>query len=305
MGKDREQELLEIQEELDERKDIAYIEGAFEYYIGNKINDSELDKLLKRRNEILPAEFFDMSIREKKTYFTHTATTVEVLDDTFGYRTDQIFNHNYFYRLANASKKNKEITGKLVDYVAQIGYDWNLLFLCMQYIKLVNVNPSYLTADVKKYRKDKGNIHTVYDLVMSAYAEPDKKVGIGKIRSDILKLLNRQSFLNVDVYNTYFQFILCMESLLSVLPRKEANTLKIKYLILMPEHLRNNDYFADDAHQRRVLKNCKDKLSRKDEKGKSAIELNRVKKFIKDNKQWYDKMWPNGYFALYQFLIAE
>lgn len=301
----RERELEKIWEFLDKENEIQYIEGSFRHYIDNKIDDNELDRTLKRRNEILPAEFFDMPIREKKKYFTHTATVVDVLDDTFGYRTDQIFNRNYFYRLAIASKKNKEITAMLVDYVAEIGFDWNILFLCMQYIKLSQIKQAYLTTDIKNYRKEKGNVYTVFDLVVSAFSEWDMKKNINTVRTDVFKLLRRDAFLRVDVDHTYFQFILCMECLLNVLPKKEANTLKVKFLILGPEHLRDDDYYADDVHQRRILKNCRDKMCRKNEKNKSPIEFNRVKKFIKDNKQWYDNMGPNGYFALYQFLIGE
>ena len=78
----RERELEKIWEFLDKENEIQYIEGSFRHYIDNKIDDNELDRTLKRRNEILPAEFFDMPIREKKKYFTHTATVVDVLDDT-------------------------------------------------------------------------------------------------------------------------------------------------------------------------------------------------------------------------------
>ena len=295
---ERKRELLEMIEALDTKNEINYIEGAFRYYIDNQVSDRELDFILKKNGEVLPDEFFDLPLREKKQYYSHATTIVDVLDNKIGYRTDQIFNKNYFYRLADASKGNKTMTSILVNYVAKIGYDWNLLFLCMQHIKLVNINPSYLTMRIEDYRKENGNIHTLYDLVMAVFSEWIHKVGIKELRQDVAKMLSNPKFLDVDIDHPFFNFILLMECLLSELPRKDANALKIKFLILQKGYLRDIDYYQSDDRQMRAVKTAKSKL-------KDSKMLKTVSKFLKDNKEWYDTAGPNGYSALYASLIAE
>ena len=292
------QEVLEIIQSLNTQNKIMYIEGAFRKYIDNQVSDSELDYILKKNGEVLPDEFFDMPVREKKKYYTHTATIVDVLDHNIGYRTDQIFNKNYFYRLADASKGNKELTGILVQYVAEIGYDWNLLFICMQHIKLANIKPTFLTKRIEDYRKENGNIHTIYDLIISVFSEWEFKKGNKELRQDIAKTFANPKFLNVNFSHPFFNFILLMECLLGELPKKDANALKIKFLILQKEHLRDNDYYQTEDRGKRAVNTAKSKL-------KDSKMLKTINKFIKDNKEWYDNAGPNGYFALYASVMAE
>ena len=292
------QEVIDIIESLDAQNKIKYIEGAFRSYIDNKVSDGELDYILKENGEVLPDEFFDMPVRQKKKYFTHTATIVDVLDHGIGYRTDQIFNRNYFYRLAEVSKGNKELTDILVKYVAEIGYDWNLLFLCIQHIKLANVRPMFLTKRIEDYRKENGNIHTVYDLIISVLSEWELKKGNKELRQEVAKMFSNSKFLNVEFNHTFFNFILLMECLLGELPKKDANALKIKFLILQKDHLRGNDYYQTEDRQKRAINTAKSKL-------KDSKMLKTISKFIKDNKEWYDNVGPNGYFALYASVIAE
>ena len=294
----RKQELLEMIEALDTKNEMNYIEGAFRFFVDNQVSDKELDFILKEKGEVLPDEFFDLSIREKKTYYTHTKTSVRVKDNTYAFARYEVFNKQYFYRLAEAAKKNQEITRMLIDYVSEVGYDWNLLFMCAQHIKLSKIKPMYFSAAINKYRSDNPKVYTVYDLVMAAFSEWEKKEGIKQLRKDVFALLNKSTFLNVNVDHPFFQFILLMECVLNELPRKEANTLKVKFLILTPEELRDIDYYSDDAHQKRIINTCKSKLQ-------ESKLLQQVRKLIKNNKQLYDDIGPNGYSALYNFLLAE
>ena len=67
---ERKQYIQQIIQALKTKNEIAYIEGAFRHYIDNQISDQELDFILKDNNEVLPDEFFDLSVREKKMYYT-------------------------------------------------------------------------------------------------------------------------------------------------------------------------------------------------------------------------------------------
>ena len=122
---ERKQELLEMIEALDTKNEMNYIEGAFRFFIDNQVSDKELDFILKKNGEVLPDDFFDLPLREKKTYYAHTRTSIKVERDSYKCAKYEVFNKQYFYRLAEAAKKNKTLTADIIKYAAEVGFDLN------------------------------------------------------------------------------------------------------------------------------------------------------------------------------------
>ena len=91
-----------------------------------------------------------------------------------------------------------------------------------------------------------------------------------------------------------------IEYLLSALPRKEANTLKVKFLILNKEHLRGElDYYDLDKPAKWILK---------DYMGKGVFSYNAIKllkEHVKKHPELLDGMYPNGYMAFYYAFLAN
>ena len=91
-----------------------------------------------------------------------------------------------------------------------------------------------------------------------------------------------------------------MEYLLSALPRKEANTLKVKFLILNKEQLRGElDCYNLDKPAKWILK---------DYMGKGVFSFNAIKllkEHVKKYPELLDGMFPNGYMALYYAFLAN
>ena len=295
---ERKQELLEMIDALDTKNEMNYIEGAFRFYIDNQVSDKELDFILKKNGEVLPDEFFDLSVREKKTYYTHTRTSIKVEGDSYKCAKYEVFNRQYFYRLAEAAKKNKTLTADIIKYAAEVGFDLNLMFIFMQNIKLNNIKETLIPAKLKAYRESKDEtINSVFDLAMSIMSEPDGVLKAKGYKNELFSFLNNSKFLDITI-GKFFEFALHVECVLNDLPRKEANTLKIKFLILKSDELRDIDYYSDEARQKRVINTCRNSL-------KKSKALVKARNFVADNKEWFDNLFPNGYSAVYNFLLEE
>ena len=295
---ERKQYIQQIIQALKTKNEIAYIEGAFRHYIDNKISERELDFILKNNDEKLPDSFFDLSVREKKTYYTHTRTSIKVENDSYRCANYEVFNKQYFYRLAEAAKKNKTLTADIIKYAAEVGFDLNLMFIFMQNIKLDNIKATLIPAKLRAYRESKDEtISSVFDLAMSIMSEPDGVLKAKGYKNELFSFLNNSKFLDITI-GKFFEFALIVECVLNDLPRKDANTLKIKFLVLKPEHLRDFDYYGDEPRQQRVINTCRNKL-------KKSKALSRARNFVSDSKNWFDNLFPNGYSAIYNFLLEE
>lgn len=295
---ERKQYIQQIIQALKTKNEIAYIEGAFRHYIDNQISDSELDFILKDNNEVLPDEFFDLSVREKKMYYTHTRTSVKVEGDLYRCAQYEVFNKQYFYRLAEAAKKNKTLTADIIKYAAEVGFDLNLMFIFMQYIKIDNIKETLIPAKLRAYRESKDEtISSVFDLAMSIMSETEGVLKAKGYKNELFSFLSNSKFLEITT-EKFFEFALYIECVLNDLPRKEANTLKIKFLILKSDELRDIDYYRDEARQKRVINTCRNSL-------KKSKALVKARNFVADNKEWFDNLFPNGYSAVYNFLLEE
>lgn len=295
---ERKQYIQQIIQALKTKNEIAYIEGAFRHYIDNQISDQELDFILKDNNEVLPDEFFDLSVREKKMYYTHTRTSVKVEGNSYRCAQYEVFNKQYFYRLAEAAKKNKTLTAEIIKYAAEVGFDLNLMFIFMQYIKIDNIKETLIPAKLRAYRESKDEtISSVFDLAMSIMSETEGVLKAKGYKNELFSFLSNSKFLEITT-EKFFEFALHIECVLNDLPRKEANTLKIKFLILKSDELRDIDYYSDEARQKRVINTCRNSL-------KKSKALVKARNFVADNKEWYDNLFPNGYSAVYNFLLEE
>ena len=294
--------IKEIVAYLKTQKELLYVEGAFRLYIDNQITEEELIEILKEDGYSLPDTFKDFCIREKKSYFTHTQTRVYFENDEAKLYWYEVYNKPYFYYLAEKSRKNASLTqGTLVPYIKDIGCcSINLLFLCIQYVKLSNTKFSYESGAITLMEYAKTNkINDFYELLMSLYVEPDAKNGIIASRNNLKKYILK--YFNVDFDakgNELYEFALYVERALYVLPRKEANTIKVLFKILEPEYLREEDYYQDPDYRTRILNTFKKKIN-------ASKAADKVFKFVKNKSTVFNGFNPNGYSALYYYLLEE
>lgn len=289
----------QIMNELKTKSKIDYLEGAFRYYIDNEIGDKDLDEILTGNGIEMPNGFYDLPVRMKKKYFCHTHRTFIIAEDgsTDWYYENEVFNKNYFYLLADCARNSKKSTMELISHIEGIG-DLSTLFLGLRYVKIKHMDEDIIPDIVKDYCAKTPSITTMHDLLMTVYSEWDGKKDIDKVKAAINKMLT-ESF-NIKT-STFFELALHMELVLNLLQKKDANTLKIKFLILTPQELRDIDYYTDSARQKRIANNCKKELKEKETQKVVA----KAKKFVEANRDWYENFSPNGYSALYNFLFEE
>jgi hypothetical protein len=231
-------------------------------------------------------------------YYTHTRTSVKVEGDSYRCAQYEVFNKQYFYRLAEAAKKNKTLTAEIIKYAAEVGFDLNLMFIFMQYIKIDNIKETLIPVKLRAYRESKDEtISSVFDLAMSIMSETEGVLKAKGYKNELFSFLSNSKFLEITT-EKFFEFALHVECVLNDLPRKEANTLKIKFLILKSDELRDIDYYSDEARQKRVINTCRNSL-------KNSKALVKARNFVADNKEWFDNLFPNGYSAVYNFLLEE
>ena len=285
--------------ELKTKSKIDYLEGAFRYYIDNEIGDKDLDEILTGNGIEMPNGFYDLPVRMKKKYFCHTHRTFIIAEDgsTDWYYENEVFNKNYFYLLADCARNSKKSTMELISHIEGIG-DLSTLFLGLRYVKIKHMDEDIIPDIVKDYCAKTPSITTMHDLLMTVYSEWDGKKDIDKVKAAINKMLTESFNINTS---TFFELALHMELVLNLLQKKDANTLKIKFLILTPQELRDIDYYTDSARQKRIANNCKKELKEKETQKVVA----KAKKFVEANRDWYENFSPNGYSALYNFLFEE
>lgn len=274
-----------------------YADGAFQYFIDNQIDVNELTEILKEAGIMLPDEFYKLSKADQKRYRRHVAVTVNYDKEHEKSTANVIFNKPYFYDLVEHARKTVIYTDKLVRYVYDLD-EINLIFLGMQYIKIKNTKLR-LNDKLMKY-VDKKGINDLYELTIDLVGSPHYLKEEIEFRNYLTKYLDSDKSVGLDLNNPTTKFFFLMENLLHVLPRKEANTLKVKFLILGKEHLRDElDYYDLDKPAKRILKDYKSK-------GVFGVKaLKSLNEHIKANLSLLDGMYPNGYMALYYAFVAE
>lgn len=290
--------LQTIVNQLKANQNELYADGAFQYFIDNQIDVDELTEILKEEGIVLPEEFYKLSKPEQKRYRRHVDVTVYYDNDHEEQTARVAFNNPYFYDLAEHARKTVVYTDKLTRYVFDL-VDINLIFLGMQYIKIHN-------CYIRRFDKlmayaDKRGINDLYELTIDLIGKPHSLPEEKQLQSLLLKYLDSDKLVGIDLLNDpNDRFFFLMEYLLSALPRKEANTLKVKFLILSKEQLRGElDYYDLDKPAKWILK---------DYMGKGVFSFNAIKllkEHVKKYPELLDGMFPNGYMALYYAFLAN
>ena len=275
-----------------------YADGAFQYFIDNQIDVNELTEILKAEGIVLPENFYKLSKPEQKRYRRHVSVSVYYDKDHEESEGQVMFNNPYFYDLAEHARKTVAYTDKLTRYVFDL-VDINLIFLGMQYIKVHN-------CYIRRFDKlmayaDKKGINDLYELTIDLIGRPHLSTEDKQLQSLLLKYLDSDKLVGIDLLNRpNDRFFFLIEYLLSALPRKEANTLKVKFLILNKEHLRGElDYYDLDKPAKWILK---------DYMGKGVFSYNAIKllkEHVKKHLELLDGMYPNGYMAFYYAFLAN
>ena len=291
--------LKEIIEHLKHDNSTLFAEGAFQYFMDNQITEEELIEILETENYKLPESFFSLSRGEKKLFFNHTKLVVgfDISEPTYDYF--EIFNKNYFYDLAMHAKTNKELTRKLIDYIFAVSNGEegiNTIFLGMQYVKLDKTN--LFRYDSLKNYAETNDINDLYSLLISLFSEKTLTREIKEMRELLITKINKDEFFECNLNEPLYRFSLLIECILNTLTDKEANTLKVVFGILSENHLRDIDYYQDRVHQNRLVNTFKRST-------KDSYLLNRINIFVSDNEETYNHFQPNGYKALYQYLLGE
>lgn len=274
-----------------------YADGAFQYFIDNQIDVDELTEILKEGEIILPEDFYKLSKPEQKKYRRHVTVSVYYDKDHEESESHVAFNAPYFYDLAEHARKTVYYTDKLTRYVFDL-IDTNLLFLGMQYIKVHNC---YLRRFDKLIAyADKKGINDLFELTIDLVGDIHLLKEEIELRTLLIKYLDSDKLVGINLLNPIQKFFFLMEYLLNNLPRKEANTLKVKFLILSKDHLRGDlDYYDLNKPAKWILKDYMGKNLFK----KSAVRM--LKEHVKNNPDLLDGMHPNGYMALYYAFLAN
>ncbi len=298
--------IKDIIESIKAQKDLLYAVGAFRYFIDNQITEDELIEILAADGHVLPNSFKDLTIREKKTYYNSVQTRVYFEDGEAKNYSYLVFNKPYFYDLAEQARKTKIYTNELTEYIRILGeHNVNLVFLGMQYIKIVNtILNRYTTINdyIKKKHEDNIEINDLYSLLISVFSE-QRSAEIKQLRKLLTDQIGKETFLGFDINpdnedKLFCLFALYIECYLSLLPRKEANTIKMKFKVLTAEHLREIDYYKDIDRQNRILNTFKKKV-------KSDRLFTQISGLVISNQTIFDQFNPNGYTAIYYYLMEE
>lgn len=297
------EKLNQIYESLKLHSKEFAVDEIFQLFIDNQITVSELESLLSRFSYVLPEVFYKMEKSEQKTFHQHKKHLIHITKDNETIVTYSIFNKAYYYELVEASSKNKSVTKALMQYAGELD-NLGIYIITMQHIKLRNLDffmQRKQLVDIIENKTFLGKkIRTLYDFyfyVLSLSEKPPlvhQKMALLNQLSDFFK---NKSGLNLDLNLPYVRFVSFIEMLLSNLPRKNANTIKIKFLCYKPEYLDENEYNYS-------LENCRTLIN----KHYQSMIPNKVKEVVNyynKNQDILNSFNYNGYTAIYYSLLEE
>ena len=287
-------ELNQIVESLKLTSKEKMIDEAFQYFIDNQINIQELKYILDNIKYKLRDEFYDMDIDYQKRYHQHKERVVTFTDKGVVTIEKEIFNKPYFYELVEASKKNKAMTLLLISYARKLD-SLPISFVAMKYIRLKNLNYA-LTHNWLEYA-DKYDIKNLYDFYMHL-AHAKKTKDILKMIDQLIAFLKKDTLLKLDLDLPFVKFAFDVESILSRMNPKIANTIRIRFLVYKPEYINDNEYNKTMENPRTLIN--KHKASFVPREIKELTEY-----YSKDNKKILDSFNDNGYRAIYYSILEE
>lgn len=287
--------LSNIISELKSESDINYVDKAFSLFIDNQLTDHDLADILSIVNYKLPDSFFKLHKFQQKKFWKRNIRYVSFDEEgNFVIEEITIFNKPYFYHLVECSKKSKLNTKALINYIREVNHV-GYMFYAMEYIKISNTNLSQYDK-INEYVEKKG-INDLLSLILEVESEYNQK-DVELLKSIIEKNIFCKDKFDFDLNQPFNILALLMECVLFILPRKERNTLKIKFLILEEENIKEDDYLKLDKKGKQIVKDYRNVLI-------SKPAFYHVKKYVKENAEVIDKLPPNGYLSLYYALIEE
>lgn len=297
------EKLNQIYESLKLHSKEYAIDEIFQLFIDNQLVVSELEILLGKFNYYLPDDFHKMDKSEQKKYHQHKKHLIHLVDGKETIETYSVFNKAYFYELVEASSKNKSITKSLMQYAGQI-CSMPIHIITMQHVKVKNLDFFMQKKDFVDIIDNQTfmtkKIRTLYDLYFyvllssnMAIPKPKKMKLMGQL-NDFFK--NKSGF-DLDLEIPFNNFIMFIEMLLSSLPRKNANTIKMKFLCYKPTYLNDNEYNMSLENPRTLIN-----------KHYQAMVQNKVKEVVNYYNKHQDILnsFPyNGYTSIYYSLLEE
>lgn len=304
--------ITKIQEDLVEDNYFDKIDKLVQLYRDFKIDDEELFYLLKSINCPVNDEFPSYPIYKKREFYQNKIIYLYFEDGKFKSRIKRVFNKEYYNELISKCKEDESYFGILKEYISALD-NVALSFLTMQRFKLKEIvikeNKTKFIDNFIKSKSKKGiKISTLFDLFIRILEEPepkdvllrDKLNNTKKVLFDYLK--NNIGF-TFDPGKFVFQKLATdCEIILSKLPLKVANTIKIKFLIYDKQYLNENEY-------NNSLKTGKTLINKffKDTEKNELVNAARKKlvKYYKTHKDILDGFNDNGYRALLYAILKE
>lgn len=281
--------------ELSKEEYLDEIDYIYNKFIDNYIDVNEMKFQLSEIGFEFPNEFYSLSIEEQKQYMCHHRIFLSSENNEFTEYYLETYNKHYFELLSSLSKKNKKLTQKLIDYTNDFSFgNINLIFWSMNYI-YVRYTDLMRYDNVKEYILN-NNISTVYDLIVSVFSHT-KDSDYLELKENLKEIIIKDKWFQIDIDKKQNKFYIHMECILSLLPKKESNILKLYFCILNEDYL-NVD---EDYYDIKIIKSI----------------FNKIKKIVPDNlitkasSYYYNYIIkeknfnPDGYFALFLFLIKE
>lgn len=290
------------------KKDDLYIDKVLNRFRDNQIDVEGIKYLLSKENISLPDEFYELPKSEQKVYRQYKMNKIDVLSDVKPIiHSCYIYNKVYFYDLVKHARQNKEYTERLIKYVNEL-QDMSLFIIAMKNIYLDNLdyfnNSVFNCIDFKKEK-----CYTLFDLLN--FLELNKKnIKYSKAYNYLYNFFdyNEENKLRmkIDFGYKYNEFIILIEFLIiQLFPKeKELNDIKIRFLLIKKEYLKNGEYHIDSTSGMSILQhryNEKIKEYNKNKNNPIYHLLKRIKEFIKEND--INDFPPNGYKAICYILL--
>ena len=297
------EKLNQIYESIKHYSKLQAVDAVFQMFIDNQIVVSELEELLKKFNYLLPDYFYNLDKTEQKMYHQHHYHEIHLVNGKETVVTYARYNKAYFYELINAAKKNKSITETLMKYVGDLDI-LPVTIIALQNIKIKNITYIQTRPNILALIEDKKfmgkKILTLYDLYFYL-TSLNEKAKDGKEAAKVLVQLKdyfkNKSGLNLNFDLPFITFVFAMEQLLLTIPRKIANTIKMKFLCYKPNYLPEDEYNVSLENGRTLIN-----------KHIKSIIPGRMKKTVNYYNKHQDiisSFGANGYLAIYYSLLEE
>lgn len=297
------EKLNQIYENLKLHSKQYAVDEIFQMFIDNQLTVIELEALLNKFNYLLPEEFFSLEKADQKKFHQHKKHEIHLINDKETIVTYSIFNKRYFYELVDASSKNKSVTKSLMAYSGELD-NLPIHIITMQNVKLKNIDffmQRKVFVDIIDNKTFLGKkIRTLYDLYFYVLSIPDKPA-FSKNKMALLNQLKdffkNKSGMNLDLDLPFVRFVSFIEMILSSLPRKIANTIKMRFLCYKPDYINDDEYNVSLENGRTLIN--------KHYQSMIKTKIKEVVNYYNKHPEVLNSFNYNGYTAIYYSLLEE